>query len=443
MTHSYERNIVEIKTEYTDCLCDILIPLLYEGIKAVYKSAILISDKLENGSRFDPNIRNPGVLKIFQGCLKDIPTLNRNSLEVETSRIKEAGKCADWFDDLVKSVVKSYIILLTFKASGKKCKLIDERFHERVDTCEFIHKCYIECARVFFNNPELFWTNYDKNELQRNMNRSHEYIRMAIREAIRKIIPMKSILQEYLKHDYIDDVDLEGDHPKINRDQVHHHIKEDIISDKLRLPHQQYKILESSHKKYSEHSHQSHQSLHGKELLESSRESSSDSPSKESKSESHKHDEKHEYDDREHIFKPSSTHNHPDSDKHKDKHNGKSKSEIKSDKVNSTKFHITNPTLQNMNPQIPTIIPTANLYPFKNMPLDQQQIPSNLINPANNPVISTIPPLSLPLQTLGQESKYIQSPYPIRKSIVKSFNDELKTNLTQEKNDFFDQLVNK
>ena len=138
MTHYFEKNITEIKNEYTECICNILAPLLYEGIAAVYKSATLISKQLDVSSRIDPNIKNPGITRAFQVCLKDIPTLNRHSIEVETNRIREASKCSDWFDDLFKAVIKSYIVLLTFNASGKKCKLVLEKYHERVDTAEVI-----------------------------------------------------------------------------------------------------------------------------------------------------------------------------------------------------------------------------------------------------------------------------------------------------------------
>jgi hypothetical protein len=73
MTHFYERNIVEIKNIYTASLINIITPLLYEGIKSVYQGALKIETRFQEKAKNDPNVENPGILKIFQLCLKDIP----------------------------------------------------------------------------------------------------------------------------------------------------------------------------------------------------------------------------------------------------------------------------------------------------------------------------------------------------------------------------------
>ena len=38
--HSYEKTIVDIKTEYTDFLLHIISPLIYEGFKTIYTTSI-------------------------------------------------------------------------------------------------------------------------------------------------------------------------------------------------------------------------------------------------------------------------------------------------------------------------------------------------------------------------------------------------------------------
>ena len=207
MTHFYERNIVEIKNIYTIFLTNIITPLIYEGIKSVYNNASNIEHKFIEKGNIDPNVQNPGVLKIFQICLKDIPTLNQHEIEKETNRIKEKSKCSEWFDQLVKAVIKSHIVLLTYNASGKTCKLVKEKHHEMINVTDFIHKCYIECARVFYNYPELFYHQYTTLEIKRNQREAQELIKTAISEAIKKMLPIKLILQEYLSNDYIKDVE--------------------------------------------------------------------------------------------------------------------------------------------------------------------------------------------------------------------------------------------
>ena len=211
MTHFYERNIVEIKNLYTTFLINIITPLIYEGIKSVYNNALVIENKFIEKGKVDPNVENPGILKIFQLCLKDIPSLNQHEIDTEASRIKEKSKCSEWFDDLIKAVVKSHIILLTYNATGKTCRTVKEKHHEMIKTSDFIHKCYVECARVFYNYPEIFFHKYSTLDLKRNQREAQELIKTSISEAIKKMLPIKLILQEYLSNDYINDENNVGE----------------------------------------------------------------------------------------------------------------------------------------------------------------------------------------------------------------------------------------
>ena len=93
MTHFYEKNIVEIKSEYTSYLVNVLTPLLYEGIQSTYNHAVERSNKFDSLSKTNPKLKNPGILKIFQTFLKDIPTLSSSAVDIETKRIKEFSRC--------------------------------------------------------------------------------------------------------------------------------------------------------------------------------------------------------------------------------------------------------------------------------------------------------------------------------------------------------------
>uniref|UniRef100_A0A6C0EE32 Uncharacterized protein n=1 Tax=viral metagenome TaxID=1070528 RepID=A0A6C0EE32_9ZZZZ len=210
MAHYYEMNIVEIKNEYTDFLANIISPLIYEGLKSIYATAILYDKKYVEASKNNPEIANPGTLKIFQLFLKEIPNWGTTHLEKEMIRIRDNSKHADIFDNLVKAVIKSNIILLTFNSSGKKCKLVNEKFHEKIDVKLFIHKCYVECARHIYNYPELFWHEYETIEIKRNQRELMNLIKTCIIEAIRKMLPMKDILTEYLRNDYVVEEDKES-----------------------------------------------------------------------------------------------------------------------------------------------------------------------------------------------------------------------------------------
>ncbi len=202
MSHYYEKNIVEIKNEYTDFLINILTPTIHEGIKSIYDKSLKIEESFKQKEQIDPNFKNPGVFKIFQLCLRDIPNLNGVAIESEVSRIKERSKCSEWFDSLLKSTIKSHIVLLTFNTKKKKSLIVEEKYHEKIDTNLFIHKCYIESSRIFFNYPELFWHLFSTIDIKRNQREIYDLIKSAIKEAIRKSLPMKLMLDEYLSNDY-------------------------------------------------------------------------------------------------------------------------------------------------------------------------------------------------------------------------------------------------
>ena len=57
--HYYERNIADIKAEYTDFLIHIISPLIYEGIKSMYKKAYEADLKFRELAKQNPNVNNP------------------------------------------------------------------------------------------------------------------------------------------------------------------------------------------------------------------------------------------------------------------------------------------------------------------------------------------------------------------------------------------------
>lgn len=204
-------NISEIKKEYTNFLLDTITPHIYEGISTIYKTStkqhenILL--KTKNSLK-----ASPGILKIFQMQLKEIPNINSHKIEAETNRIKEACKCSEWFDNLVKAVVKSNIMLLTMESE----RFMNLDYHEDISIPNFIHKCYIECAKNFYTNPNVFWHEYDSTQLKDNQRIIVKTIRKCIKNAIRKMLPIGDILLEYNQQN------------QKSKDEVYNLIKESV-----------------------------------------------------------------------------------------------------------------------------------------------------------------------------------------------------------------------
>ncbi len=194
----YERNIIEIKNEYTNFLIHSLINPLYHGINLIYQQTVKTYDKFKNTTHGE----KPSIAKIFEIYLKNIEKLNNIEIEKESKRVKIQSGIYEYFDDLLKAVIKSNIVLLTYNVCETTCKLIDQKYHEKINVNDFIHKCYIELVNNIYSNIELVCQEFEKkNNLELN-----KLIKISISSAIQKMLPLKEILTEYLVNDYIIDV---------------------------------------------------------------------------------------------------------------------------------------------------------------------------------------------------------------------------------------------
>ena len=185
--------LVETKNEYISHLINILNPLIFEGMQSIYKEAQKTSDATD-------------VLKIFQTYLKRIPKWNQNLIDKETERIINSSHSYGWLGDLIKATLKSSLIVLMYNPTRKTQERVDSSFYKNISTSDFIHKVYIECAREIWNNPYLLYHNYPPIEIKRNQRDCMNIIKDCIREALRKLLPVKHILSIYLGEDAEEDI---------------------------------------------------------------------------------------------------------------------------------------------------------------------------------------------------------------------------------------------
>jgi len=176
--------LVDAKIEYTKQLTNILVPFIFQGVKSIYKSTVSLCNMNQDGK----------ILMRFQEQLSQIPKWNQEIIDEEYQRIIEDSKC-DWLDDLVTAVFLSHTKILTAIKSGNKQNKINLKI-PKID--HFIHKCYIESAREFWKNPYIFSDQVTHSEYQRNITDGHKIIGSCIEETIRKLLPVKNILREYL-----------------------------------------------------------------------------------------------------------------------------------------------------------------------------------------------------------------------------------------------------
>ena len=216
--------LVETKNEYTIHLINILTPLVFEGILSIYKEA--------------QEIAGPdNVLKIFQTFLKRIPKWNQVLIEKETNRIINSSQSYGWLNDLIKATLKANLIVLMYNPTVKLQTKLDNSFYQDIKINDFIHKVYIECAREIWNNPYLLYHNYPPIEIKRNQRDCMQIIKDSIKESIRKLLPVKHILQIYLGEDIelnnIDDDNFEKAMSDAEEKNLSKLIKKDLANDKI------------------------------------------------------------------------------------------------------------------------------------------------------------------------------------------------------------------
>jgi len=181
--------IVDAKVEYTKQLVSVLKGNMYQGIKRIYTEC-----------KEDCVSRNElaSVLTQLQKKLEEVPKWNQEVILAECENILTESKC-DWLDELITAVFVSHTRILSSINFSKNKRQINLKI-PKVD--HFIHQCYIDIARIFYKNPYLLDDTISRYEYQKNRNESETLIEKSIENTIRKQLPVKHILQEYLSNDY-------------------------------------------------------------------------------------------------------------------------------------------------------------------------------------------------------------------------------------------------
>jgi len=135
-------------------------------------------------------------LRQFQTFLKQIPNWNQTILDQETARIKE--KCP-YLMDMVTAIFVSHVkILASVRLGGKHSNI-----KIKIPTPEiFIHSIYVAGAECFYYTPEPFEDSLDRG----NTEIIKDTIYTNIDNTISSMIPIQSILQEYLCNTFTDHV---------------------------------------------------------------------------------------------------------------------------------------------------------------------------------------------------------------------------------------------
>ena len=217
--------LVDAKEEYTKQLISILKSCIYQGVKSIYMDA---KDICHQDNTPD------NVLITFQDLLSRIPKWSQDIINKEFERISNVSKC-DYIDDLLKVVYVSHIKVLTIVHRAQNNKKLSLKIPSGG---HFIHLCYIECAREFWKDPYLLSDRGSKFEQQKNMRESETMIAECINETIRKQLPVRHILKEFL-NEPDEDINEQSDDTDIKEPINKKYLKklESVVKKELKTTH--------------------------------------------------------------------------------------------------------------------------------------------------------------------------------------------------------------
>lgn len=183
----------EAKGEYTRQLCVLIVPCL--------ESYFL--ELLEEAKKSASNPTK--TLWHFQTLLQSVPDWNQDKVEKETNLIQSECKC-DYLEELLTAVFIAHTKVLSairLTTRQKKLQITIPKVNH------FLHRVLSESARTLWTNAYLF-AETNSIDKQKNLRQVSLLLQESVLQGIRGLLPVKSILREYLHDDDEDVVKKEG-----------------------------------------------------------------------------------------------------------------------------------------------------------------------------------------------------------------------------------------
>lgn len=148
----------------------------------------------------------------FQESLTQIPEWNLDKVQRETTILLQNIHC-DYVEDLITAVFIAHTKILSAIRLNAKPRQKIRITVPKPD--HFMHRCLSESSRLLWSNIYLFNDSASSLERQKNMNDVNRLLEEGIVQAIRNLLPVKSILRDSLQEDD-DDVQISDDLPLPN-----------------------------------------------------------------------------------------------------------------------------------------------------------------------------------------------------------------------------------
>ena len=174
----------EARNEYLKQLSIWIVPYMIQHYRGIWAEA----------QRSGGNQRE---MVVFQEKCAEVPKWNQDIIDSNVNKLLENCRC-DYLEELMAAVFIAHTkVLIAIRVSSKHKKL--QITLPKLD--HFIHRIFSECARSFWKTPFLFLDDQKPIEMQKNLLQAEVLCSESIAAAVRSMLPIKSILNEYLSDD--------------------------------------------------------------------------------------------------------------------------------------------------------------------------------------------------------------------------------------------------
>jgi hypothetical protein len=182
----------DARTEYTKQLCAFLVPAYFQFFLALLEKA---------REQTQPEPRR--LLWQFQTFLTDIPEWNMEKVNNEIGHLQTACGC-DYLEDLLTAVFIAHTKVLTaIRVSSKQKKV--QITVPKVE--HFLFKVLCETSKLLWGSTYLFREDVNSMEKQQNYRSVEGLLQEGVVQAIRALVPVKSILRDFVSTEDSDSSD--------------------------------------------------------------------------------------------------------------------------------------------------------------------------------------------------------------------------------------------
>jgi hypothetical protein len=149
------------------------------------------------------------ILSRFQQKCSEVPKWNQDVVAEETNRLIDVSRC-DYLEELMTALFIAHTKVMASIRIQKKNKKNKKLTITVPKLDHFLHRVFTECAKSFWKAPFLFSEDMPAIERQKNLLQAERVIEDSIYAAVRDMLPIKEILQEYIT-DPNEETDDEGE----------------------------------------------------------------------------------------------------------------------------------------------------------------------------------------------------------------------------------------